>query len=272
MHLPPEFQDLPYRDEPALQDRCKLNVYVPEDVTGFSTVVWFYGGGMMDGNRGLPDGLRDQGLAVVSPDYRLHPGTTAPGYIEDAAAAVAWTFQNLERFGGHPDKIILIGASAGGYLASLITLDKRWLAPYGIDPDALQALISLSGQAITHFTVRKERGIPEHCALVDDLAPLYHVRAGAPPILLVTGDRELELLGRYEENAYFMRMLKVAGHQKHQLHELPGRDHGGVEPDGLPLALEFIRALNSQFLIPNSQFSNTYPPIARISSTEGRSS
>jgi hypothetical protein len=34
------------------------------------------------------------------------------------------------------------------------------------------------------------------------MAPLYHVRKDAPPLLLITGDRDLELLGRYQENAY----------------------------------------------------------------------
>ena len=41
-------------------------------------------------------------------------------------------------------------------------------------------------------------------------------------LLLITGDRELELLGRYEENAYFMRMMKVAGHKETKLYELDG--------------------------------------------------
>ena len=125
-----------------------------------------------------------------------------------AAAAVAWTFRNMESFGGDPERVFVGGASAGGYLACMVTLDPRWLGAYQIDPNRIAGLISLSGQAITHFTVRAERGIPGHQPLVDDLAPLFHVRSDAPPILLVTGDRELELLGRYEENAYFQRILR----------------------------------------------------------------
>jgi len=76
---------------------------------------------------------------------------------------------------------------------------------------------------------------------VDELAPLYHVRAEAPPLLLVTGDRDLELLGRYEENAFFQRMLRLAGHTRNELHELKGRDHAGVEAPGHALLLDFIR-------------------------------
>lgn len=69
-------------------------------------------------------------------------------------------------------------------------LDKRWLAKLGVDADDLAGLIPLSPQVITHFTIRDERGIEETQPIIDDLAPLFHVRKDAPPILLVTGDRE----------------------------------------------------------------------------------
>lgn len=83
----------------------------------------------------------------------------------------------------------------------MIGLDKSWLGKYDIDANKIAGLISLSGHAITHFTVREERGIPGTQPVVDSLAPLFHVRADAPPLLLITGDREMEMLGRYEENA-----------------------------------------------------------------------
>jgi hypothetical protein len=100
-------------------------------------------------------------------------------------------------------------------------------------------LISLSGQAITHFTIREERGIPGTQPIIDEFAPLYHVRKDAPPLILITGDRELELLGRYEENAYLMRMMKLNGHQTTKLYELDGYDHGILEA-AFPLMIKEI--------------------------------
>ena len=82
---------------------------------------------------------------------------------------------------------------------------------------------------LTHFTVREERGISNTTMVIDDLAPLSHLRADAPPVLLVTGDRELEMLGRYEENAYMYRMLKVVGHPDVRLLELGGYGHAPKE-------------------------------------------
>ncbi len=220
---------------------CCLDLYHPENAAGFATVVWLYGGGLVSGQRHVPAELKEQGLAVVAVDYRLHPQVHAPVYIEDAAAAVAWTFRHIASYGGDPGRIFLAGASAGGYLAMMVGLDRRWLAACGESADGLAGVVALTGQMVTHFTVRAERGIPERQVVVDDLAPLFHVRADAPPILLVTGDRELELLGRYEENAFFQRMLQVAGHTQNELHELKGRDHGGVEAPGHALLLDFVR-------------------------------
>lgn len=103
-------------------------------------------------------------------------------------------------------------------------------------------LIPFSGHAITHFTVREERGIEGTRPVVDDLAPLYHVRADAPPLLLITGDREKEMLGRYEENAYLMRMMKVAGHEETRLYELDGYGHGMTAP-AFPLLLDEVQRI-----------------------------
>ena len=238
-------KDLPYREglveDAYAAERCRLDVYHPADSRDFVTLVWLYGGGLTSGERHLPEGLKEQGVALVTPDYRLSPRAKAPAYIDDAAAAVAWTFRHIGEFGGHPDRLVVAGASAGAYLAALITLDPGWLARYGIDARRIAGLAALTAQMITHFTVRQERGIPPERAVIDEWAPFFHVRADAPPMLLTTGDRELELFGRFEENAYFLRMLTLAGHKDHELLELKGYDHGGVEGASLPHLLRFIR-------------------------------
>ena len=132
----------------------------------------------------------------------------------------------------------------------MIGLDKKWLNEQGIDANKIAGLIPFSGQAITHFLVRKERGIPETQPIIDEYAPLFHVRADAPPLLLITGDRELELLGRYEENAYLMRMMKIAGHKNIKLYELDGFGHNMTEP-AFPLLLNEVRRIVEENKIQN---------------------
>jgi hypothetical protein len=91
----------------------------------------------------------------------------------------------------------------------MITLDKSYLNKYQIDANKIAGIIPFSGQTITHFTIRKENGIGTLQPTIDKYATLYFVRAHASPMLLITGDREKELYGRYEENAYLARMMKL---------------------------------------------------------------
>mgnify|MGYP000597741111 CR=1 FL=1 len=236
--------DLPYRtgdETEAMRAKCKLDLYYPTNVKDFPTVVWFHGGGLTKGSKSVPKELKEKGVAVVAAGYRLSPEAKSPEYIEDAAAAVAWTFQNIEKYGGSKERVFVAGHSAGGYLTLMIGLDKKWLKVHDVDADRLAGLVPLSGQAITHFTVRAEKGIEDKRPLIDDLAPLYHVRKDAPPLLLVTGDRDKELLGRYEENAYLRRMMKEVGHGRTELLELQGYDHGGMAEPAYPLLLKFVK-------------------------------
>lgn len=225
-----------------MAERCVLDIYFPTKLENFSTIVWFHGGGLTGGEKYIPEELKDQGVCVIAVNYRLYPKVKAPVYIEDAAAAVAWVFKNITSYGGDPSLIFVSGHSAGGYLASMIGLDRSWLANFEIEANDIAGLIPFSGHTITHFTVREEMGIPGTQPIVDSLAPLYHVRADAPPLMLITGDRELELLGRYEENAYLMRMMIVAGHQQTRLLELDGYGHSMTQP-AFPLLLKEVKRI-----------------------------
>ena len=225
---------------------CQVDIYYPKGAKNFATIVWFHGGSLTAGSREIPKALMEKGYAVVGVEYRLSPKVTAPAYIEDAAAAVAWVFQHISSYGGSSSLIFISGHSAGGYLGMMITLDKKYLRKYNIDANSIAALIPFSGQAITHFTVRKERGIKDTQPVIDEYAPLYHVRDDAPPMLLITGDRELELLGRYEENAYLARMMKLSGHKRTRLYELDGFDHGGMPQPAYPLLLKEVAAITKE--------------------------
>jgi acetyl esterase/lipase len=226
-----------------VREKCVLDIYNLTGKTGLPVIIWFHGGGLTSGKRYIPGELRNQDICIVAPSYRLSPEVPARTCIEDAAAAVAWVFENIEGYGGDPESVFISGHSAGGYLASMVGLDKRWLSAHKIDADRIAGLIPFSGHTITHFTIRNERDIPGHQPIIDEYAPLYHVRADAPPLLLITGDRELELLGRYEENAYMMRMMKVAGHKDTRIMELDGYDHGMERPAYPLLVREVLRVV-----------------------------
>jgi acetyl esterase/lipase len=238
----PYYADSICQKDAYIASQCVLDFYYPKDAKNFATIIWFHGGGLTGGAKEIPQELKDKGYAVIGVGYRLSPKAKAPAYIEDAAAAVAWAFKNIAQYGGSAKHIYLTGHSAGGYLAMMITLNKAYLGKYGIDANSVADLIPFSGQCITHYTIRQEHGIKDTQPTIDEFAPLYWVRADAPPLLLITGDAEMELLGRYEENAYMLRMMKLAGHKNTRLFQLQGYDHGGMPAGAFPLLLKEIAA------------------------------
>lgn len=244
--------NLPYYDDSInqsdkyIREKCLLDIYYPTDVKDFPTIVWFHGGGLTAGNKDLPAGLVQKGVAIVSVSYRLYPKVKCPQYIEDAAAAVAWVFKNIEKYGGNPDLIFVVGHSAGAYLTSMVGLDKKWLAVHNIDANKIAGLFPISGNGITHQAIREERGISNLVPVVDEYAPLFHVRADAPPLILMTGDRELEYIGRYEENAYMMRLMKLIGHKETILYEFDGYEHGNMYIPAFPLVLKQVRIISDR--------------------------
>ena len=234
------------KDDKYMRDMCVFDFYYPANITDYPTIIWFHGGGLTGGKRNIPDYLKDRGFAIIGVGYRLSPKVKAVKCIEDAAAATAWVFKNIEDYGGNNSLIFVSGMSAGGYLTYMVGLDKEYLAAHDIDANQIAGLIPFSGHAISHFTVRKEMGISPEKPIIDEMAPLFHVREDAPPMLIVTGDRELEMLGRYEENAYMMRMMKVAGHERVRIYELDGNNHGQMKYSAFPLLHREVEALTKE--------------------------
>jgi pimeloyl-ACP methyl ester carboxylesterase len=225
-----------------IAQRCVLDIYYPTNKKNFPTVVWFHGGGLSGGTKEIPKELKERGFGVVAVNYRMYPQAVCPAYIEDAAMAVAWVFDHIAEYGGNPDAVVLSGHSAGAYLAGMVGLDKRWLQAHHHDANRIAGLFLLSAQAITHFAIRGERGISDKQPVVDEFSLLFHVRPDTPPIYLMTGDRELEMLGRYEENAYLWRMFRLNGNQQVVLYEFGGYGHNMLQP-AFPLMIKSIKKL-----------------------------
>lgn len=241
-------ENIPYRDSPAdeyQRERCMLDIYYPEGGKGFATVVWFHGGGLTGGQKEIPALLKDKGICIVPVNYRLSPRVNAPAYFDDAAAAVAWVAAHIAEYGGDPSKIYVAGHSAGGYLTSMIALDKSWLAAYGYDADHIKGWIPISGQTATHWQVCRERGDSTFVPVFDDYAPLRHVRAKTPPILLTAGQTDMEMDNRTVENSYLYHALRTVGNENVTFYEINGFNHGNVVEPSLVLLLEMIRKLEA---------------------------
>ena len=139
--------DIPYiqSGNAYAKERCKLDVYYPTDKKDVPVVVWFHGGGIEGGSKHIDRELQNAGYVVVAVNYRLLPKASIDEILDDAAAAVAWTFKNAEKYNGSTKKIFLAGHSAGGYLLDMIGLEKKWLQKYGIDANSIAGLFPFSG-------------------------------------------------------------------------------------------------------------------------------
>lgn len=232
-------KDIPYKDDvisqtPYEQERCKLDLTVPAGAKGFATYVWFYGGGMKNGAKDLRteycteirESLAQAGVAVVTPDYRLSPKVKYPAYVDDAAAAFAWTVKHIAEHGGDPRKVFIGGHSAGATLALLVGMDPNRLKPHGLTLGSVAGIAQVSAQVLTHYTVREERNQPRYAITCDEAAPAFYIRKALPPILTIYAQNDM--LSRAEENMFFVSTLKAAGHAETYSLRVDDRDHGTV--------------------------------------------
>lgn len=171
--------------------RQQLDVYLPEPSSGDAPmVVFFYGGGWRNGERGkyafVASSLTALGYVVVIPDYRVYPEVRFPVFVEDAAAAVAWAAEHAGEYGSTPDELFLAGHSAGAHLAALLALDPGYLAAHGLDADALPGWIGLSGPydflPVSGYLAEV---FPEGTRRASQ--PVNFAHPGAPPALLIHG-------------------------------------------------------------------------------------
>ena len=228
--------DIAYKAGPGLSDyereRCVLDVYLPTNRPGFATLVWFHGGGLTGGSKDGADtrdtarSLARGGVGVVVPNYRLSPKATYPAYIKDAAAAVAWTTTHVAELGGDPARVFIGGHSAGGYLTLMLGLDAHYLRDLGVPPQAVAGLVPVSGQTMTHYTVREERGIGKFTIVADEAAPVFFARKDTPPMLVLYADHDMA--ARAEENAYLVAVLKGAGNTNVSGRLIAERTHGSI--------------------------------------------
>jgi acetyl esterase/lipase len=173
--------------------RQRLDVYVPDGkpVEPAPVIVFIHGGswqtGSKDQYRFVGSGLAEKGFVSVVANYRLNPEVRFPAFVDDAALAVAWTLRNIDRYGGDPRRVFLMGHSAGAHTALLLALDRRYLAAAGASPDELRGVIGLSGPYDFAIDSDLLRSVFGAAAEPRDTQPVNFVRGDAPPLLLIHG-------------------------------------------------------------------------------------
>lgn len=222
--------DQPYGRGP----RQSLDIWVPGNAKEgdlLPVIVFFYGGGWDSGERGsygfAGRALARQGFVVVIPDYRLAPKAYWPDFLTDSAAAVAWTHEHIAKLGGDPDRIALMGHSAGAYNAVMLTLDPQWLRAAKSDPSIIRGVAGLAGP---YDFLPLEKGGSADKAMgkikpIENTQPIHFARGDAPPLWLASGDEDDAVRPRNSQN--LAAAIERAGGAA-TLRIYPGVGHTGI--------------------------------------------
>ncbi len=242
-------RDVAYGDRP----RQALDIYWPPDPGGafrrgeqLPVLLFVYGGSWSRGDKALYSlvGARFTalGFVVVVINYRLHPEVTFPAFVEDAAAAIAWTRRHIDAYHGDPDRIFVAGHSAGGHILSLVALDDRYLAAHGLPRSVVKGLIAVSAPTDLETMLRQlqaRRGpkaarglqaIMGGAEMLPQADPVRFAHSDAPPILLLHGVDDETVPIAVARN--FASALEAAGAPV-ELREYDRADHASILLDGV---------------------------------------
>ena len=202
----------------------RLDVYGPHRNKGQTpapVAVFFYGGSWDTGRRQdyswVGKALASRGFVTIVPDYGMYPKVRYPGFLQDGAMAVRWAQDHAAEYGGDPNRIVLIGHSAGAYNAAMIALDRRYLTAAGVDPAHIKALAGLSGPY--DFLPLNDPIAERTFGEASDLAgtqPLNFVRPDSPPAFLATGEKDTMVFPR--NTTKLASLMRKAGVQVEERH------------------------------------------------------
>jgi arylformamidase len=140
-------RDIPYaKDADKLQT---LDVYSPPSAKKLPVVFWIHGGGWQGGDKSdvqvKPQVLNGKGFVFVSTNYRLLPKVDMETLTRDVAKSLRWVHDHIAEYGGDPDRLVIMGHSAGAQLAALLCTDDRYLKAEGLSLAIIKGCIPIDG-------------------------------------------------------------------------------------------------------------------------------
>ena len=140
-------RDIPYGD--GTTERQVLDIHAPKDAKNLPVVFWIHGGGWQSGDKALvqekPKAFVDRGFVFVSTNYRLLPKVEMLTIFHDVAKSLGWVYKHIADYGGDPNRIFVMGHSAGAQLAALLCIDDRYLKAEGVPFSVLKGCVPVDG-------------------------------------------------------------------------------------------------------------------------------
>ncbi len=247
--------------------RQKLDLHLPEKTPEQPRPVFIliHGGGWQAGDKANANFARakvrwllDSGYLVASVNYRLSPAVEHPAHVEDVCRAVAWVQKHVSKHGGDPERLYLLGHSAGAHLAALAAVDAPRLKAAGADPASIRGAVLLDGAGYDiprQYPLLREGSVLQSMyrqAFTDDPAkqrdasPVHRVTAKPPPFLIL-------YVSQRRDAARQARLLAEALREKGgraEIAAIPGKSHATINADcgkpGDPVTAAIEKFLRSQ--------------------------
>lgn len=194
-------KDILYGDE-SLQD---LDIYYPKPLAqamkaqetisdSYPMVVFVHGGSWESGNKDeyafVGQSLAQAGYVTAVINYRKAPEHVYPDYVEDAAKAIAWSVNNAPSLHVDPKRLAVMGHSAGAFNAVAAVSNEDFLAPYGVKPKDIAAVIGIAGPYSYDFRKFSSATAFGADATPDKVMPDRQIKGAQPPYLLLTAEKD----------------------------------------------------------------------------------
>jgi len=242
-------KDIPYAQAVPGAEKLKLDVYSNPHQGLWPTVVMIHGGAWIGGDKSMDNKvyicqvLAKNGYVAFNINYRLAPDFPIKLQVEDCLAALLWIKEHGREYGADPERIAVVGGSAGGHLAALLAWNPQdpWFIPTGQEQTA--AIPRLKAAALYYPVIDLDLTLKQNAGAFDWLAhllftgeigktymrqlehisPVKFIKPDNPPTLFLTGDAdELHLYPQSRDAAQELKQLGVDS----QLFTAAGKKHG----------------------------------------------
>jgi acetyl esterase/lipase len=258
-------RNIPYA-APA-QERQVLDVYSPSHAKNLPVVFWIHGGGWQTGDKtGVqikPQAFMEKGFVFVSTNYRLLPHVDMGTIVRDIAKSIHWVHAHIAEYGGDPERLLIMGHSAGAQLAALICTDDRYLKAEGLSLAILKGCVPVDGDTYdvpaiieTGETRRRVHGQPQpkfghrekfgnDLAKHRDFSAVTHVAKdkGIPPFLIMHVAEHPDTSAQAERLASVLKSASVTVTvfgAKESNHNKINADIGLPDDPGTKALFEFV--------------------------------
>jgi acetyl esterase/lipase len=257
-------KDVPYVPDLPNTKKLMLDIYSNPHEGLWPAVVMIHGGGWMEGDKSMDNKVYVSkvvaagGYVVFSINYRLLPNAKLKKQTEDCMAAVIWVKQHAKEYGADPERVGVMGGSAGGHLGALVAWasDDPYFIPTHVTDSTYDS--DVKAAALYYPVLDLERTARDEgkglggllkAVLVNapvkrnikHFSPKYHVDKNCPPTLFLTGDADN--LNLYPQSVDFTKRLESLGVPT-KLYTAPGKSHGFTwnywEPESVQSAKEIV--------------------------------